>query len=160
LNLYFVAQMQPFHDYLITIKKHARLFPLLGVLCVAAVAADFLAIRLGLGIEGVAAATVIVFFGYFTAVFFMAGQYFSRESGHLTHYLKICAIFVYMATVLFLLQGDFLKSPSQDILFYVVRVFVYLVAYLPLLVWLNREVQFWHVFSQKLSKFFKKAKVL
>lgn len=151
LSLFFLAQLQPFHDYLITIKRHSRLLILISILTAAAFAGDFTAIRMGLGIEGVAAATVLIFFIYFSAVFFMARRYFTGNFRCVTHYVKVCAVFLYMTGTLIFLQGNWLKEGEHDIFFYIGRIFIFLVAYLPLGWLLEREFHISGVVLRKIT---------
>lgn len=152
LSLFFIALIQPFHDFLITIKKHGLLFPILLITCVAAVSANWFVIQRGWGLEGVALATVGVYALNFTLVFFTAAFHLSGIKPLVKHFLKIFAVAIYFMTALTLTQSDHLNTPSRPALSFLLGVGLFALAYTPLGFALNKEFSFWTVFKRRFLK--------
>jgi O-antigen/teichoic acid export membrane protein len=139
LSLFFVALIQPFHDFLITIKKHFLLFPILAASALIAAGADWAVIRAGWGINGVAFATVAAYAFNFVLVYFTAAWFFRASPNVLPHFAKMVGVFVYFAGVLGVLQHPFFHDASRPWLSIGAAVALYGLAYGPLFAVLNRE---------------------
>lgn len=151
LSLFFIAQAQPFHDFLITIKKHTLLFPLLAGTVMVAVASDWGAIQLGWGIKGVAASTVGVFFLYFVLVYFTAARFFSISGLSFQPLIKRCLVFLYLMAILGVEQCLTLHHETQPFRTFFTGLLFFTLAYVPLLLILNRNFGLLTLVGEKLQ---------
>ena len=138
LSVFFVALTHPYQDFLVTVKKHVLLFPILIFSSAAALVLDYYAIRMGYGIDGVAAMTSLVFFINFTVLFFVASRHFTDLKTAINKYFIYVSLFVYSVAVLvinvcWLFRNDLLLS---QITF---RAIFFLIVYAPLLYILNKQ---------------------
>lgn len=152
LSLFFIAVLQPFHDFLITIKKHVLLFPILGITCATAFGADYAVIRAGWGIQGVALATTASFALNFLLVYAAAGLFLTglrswlRQLGHLS------AILFYFLTALMAADRLSAQSGLAPLPAALSGLAIYAAACLPLLFLLNREFGLLALIRQKLGR--------
>lgn len=138
LSVFFIAVHHPYLNFLITVKRHMSLFPVLGFSILWAAVTNFGAIRLGYGINGVAAATTVAFFMHFAVLFFTSFRYFTDLRSALTKFLFYMGLFVYsvltlMLNTLWLFPNDFSLTHA------VCRTLILVCTYVPLLFILNRE---------------------
>jgi len=151
LSLFFIAQAQPFHDFLITIKKHTLIFPILAGTVMAAVASDWVVIQLGWGIKGVAASTVGVFFLYFALVYFTAARFFSFTGRSFQPFMKRCLVFLYLVVILGAGQYVLFHHGRQPFRAFFTGLLFFTLAYVPLLLILNRSFGLGALLAEKLQ---------
>lgn len=154
LSLYFIALIQPFHDFLITIKKHLLLIPILMLSALMAVVFDISAIRAGWGIEGVALGAVGTFLCNFMLVFFVAARYFRPHQSALGSFLKRLGVFVYFSTFLFLLERSPLNQLGHPVYAFLGGALAFTVVCLPFFWMLNHEFSLIRILRNRLAKSF------
>ena len=149
LSVFFIAIHHPYLNFLITIKKHMFLFPILGFSILLAAAANYVVIRMGYGIQGVAAATTAGFFIHFAVLFFASFSYFTDARSALKKFLLYVGIFGYsvfalMINTRWIFPDDFSLAQVMG------RTLVLIGFYLPLLFILNKEFSVFSLLIKKL----------
>ncbi len=151
LSVFFFSLTQPYSDFLITIKKHFFLFPLLGLSAVVAVLLNYTLVRAGFGITGVAYATSFAAFFNFSTTYFLAARYLDNTGVALRKYAVLMSSAVYLIAILFLINlwihpsnHPFQKMALQSFLFFLL--------YGPLLFILNRRFGLVAFFKEKLNR--------
>jgi len=131
-------------QFLISIKKHMKMLPIVGGACAIALVANYAVVKLNLGIMGIAAATVFAIFVRFSGVYFMASRYLYSASEAWRNYLVFCVIFVLMTGVMVALQGmDNFPISETGIVGLQMLVFTLLMS--PILYRLNQEFGIWSI---------------
>ncbi len=96
LSSYFVALLQPYYDFLITIRKHVLLFPFLIGSILLAGGLYFLVGQMRWGIEAYAAVVCLVFFSMFTVLYALAAHFLFERKDAVFFYMKLVAYFFYL----------------------------------------------------------------
>jgi len=149
LSMFFIALTQPYQDFLIGIKKHFLLFPLLGTTLVIALLIDYWAIRSGFGIVGVAYATGFTSFFNFSIIYFFAAHYFVSVWKALQKYTGFLGCVMYFLAVFFLLDR-WMPSDSTFVRAIFIQLIAFTVFYIPVLIVLNREFSVFTMVKQKI----------
>ena len=95
LGYYFVVVNELSANAAFTADKQKHLIPFLGVLIALAAVLNYVFIRLGFGIEGVAVATSISYFLFFVVVFSFAFSHLVQFSQVRTAVIEILGLFLY-----------------------------------------------------------------
>lgn len=148
LSMFFVPLANQYQVFLITIKKHARIFPVLIFLIALAVGLSWFAIRRQSGIEGVALVITFVAFINFTLSYFTATQLFARTADSLRKFFIFLSCFGYLAAFL-LLEDRCIVSRSRGVLRLLTEGFGMLIFCTPLLLILNKRFSFLKHFFEK-----------
>lgn len=155
LSVFYFSLTQQYGTFLITIKKHLQLLPIMSCLIVFSVFLNVLFIKKGFGINGVALATTISFAGYFFVYFLLAARHILKLRDILTMILKVNLSFFYFLLVL--IAGDlFVKIP--DHLYYetLFKLCVFSVFMLPVFTILEKETSIFrsiiHIVKEKFEK--------
>ena len=122
----------------------------LALSCGAAFLFNWIAIRQGFGIEGVAAATTAAIFLNFTVIFIYASTHVFERQEILGHYIVLIFKFALMLALLYLL-GRFISTGSS-ILNAALQTLFFLAAYLPFLIESNKKFGLISIFKRKLFK--------
>ena len=150
-GMFFLTLFQPFQDFLITIKKHFLLFPVMSLTFLAAASLNYLAVRFGFGITGVAFATSLVFLFNFCLVFFVASRYVLNRKDALHEFLTFLGYCTYLILIFFLIRlavpGNY-HSFANTLL----RSFLFALSYVPLLIILNQKFHFVDMIRIELAK--------
>lgn len=138
LSLFFIALTQPYSDFLITIKKHYALFPLLGTTSIAALLFNTMAIRWAYGVTGVAFATALVSFFNFTLTYFYAARFLDSVSSAFQSFGLYLGRALYLVAALLLI--DYL-IPGKVVVFErtLAQFLLFIACYVPLWIALNRQ---------------------
>ncbi len=127
LSMFFWSLVQPYHDFLITIKKQWMALPLLVFACLITAIMDMAAIRMGYGITGVAAATLIAVFLQFAATYAVSTVWLGEGLGAIKNFLIFTGAFFYLLIsidVVAFFTGDspaFLNVLRQGLFFLILQ---------------------------------------
>src|SRR3989338_3100915 len=149
-SAFFLAVDYPYGLFLVAVKKHLSMAKRVAVACVLAIALNFLAIRMGWGLVGIAGATVAALFFKFSANYFLTGRYLYGRELSLRNYLGILAKFVWMAAVIAVLEIILVRMPYTAFKA-VLQYGAFFLVYLPALFRLNAEFRVWELFREKLG---------
>ncbi len=137
-SIFFTALAQPYGDFLITIKKHFLLFPLLGGTALLSLAMSLGAVRFGYGISGVALASTLSAFFNAAATYWFAARHLTHSREALQKGWVFMSRFFYLLFIIGILRfGIPADIPSIQVT--CVRFFAFLLLYSPLLFQLNRQ---------------------
>ncbi len=138
LGSFFAALFHPFEQFVVAVKKYLFLLPLGVVSIVFAILFNFIAIKAGYSIAGVAFAMSGVALFRFVAIYFFAGRYLFKGKELWVEFLKVFGAFCYLYILLHFLSqinlahlNGFFNSCVQFILF--------LIFFSPFFIRLNRE---------------------
>jgi len=139
LGSFFLSMAYPFHTFIIAMKKHWYLVPLLAIACLISGMANYTAIQFGYGIVGVAVAVMIVLGFKFTMNFIIAAKYlFTFYESCLLYGKIICQFFMLMA-LLFVLEKHIVLN--NDYFSLSIKMLLFLLFYLPSIFRVNREYE-------------------
>jgi len=156
LGSFFVALRHPYSTFMIAIKKHWTLIPVVAVACVVALMLNWRVITLGYGIAGVAMSVASVKFGLFSAYFILAARYVYTATEARTEYFKVFRKFVFMLSVLL---GMDVILPADGVLYkYLLQYTVFLIVYLPSLYQFNIEYEVMKILKSKLKATLQKGR--
>ncbi len=148
-GVYFISIMTICGNFLVSVNKQSTILYVQMVLIPFSIALNYILIKIGLGIEGVAAGTAAIYVIYGTSVILVALRSFTRENGAL--FAKAMRVYLPFAVSLLsylLLRGAFGSTSSSlkgDILVTALRISVFL-GPVTLLGWyLNRITGVFHM---------------
>ena len=124
LCIFFKAQTGNYQNFMIAIKKQGLLFPIIGSCCLAAYLLNRVAINMGYGLQGIAAATTItVIFHYLLVYGVVQIRYLNRKSllrSAVSSGLKFSVMVFYLLTVEYYVQGNiqFMTSVAAYSIFF------------------------------------------
>lgn len=151
LSSYFLALTMPYSTVLVTLRKQIYLLPLIGIVIAVSTCLNLAVIKLGFGINGVAAAMIFSFFFYFLSFHFMTNHFFFKASRSRVSLKGITLHFAYLALVLGLI--DFFwryQSGTLKILVYQMGLFFVLMS--PILFILHQRYDVFSVFRGLLRR--------
>ncbi len=157
LGTIFLAFSHSFSTFLVTIRKHWLLIPVIAVPTTAGWGINLLFISKGWGIEGVALAEGIISALYFIVLSAVALVRILPLRSILRFYGKIAALFVFFPAVLF--TGDFLtRSVTGSFRAFVIQFVFFSACMLPVFLLGEKETHIFSTVRQMFSdKFSKKA---
>ncbi|MFH1800838.1 MAG: oligosaccharide flippase family protein [Candidatus Omnitrophota bacterium] len=141
LSSFFTASLQPYQTFLLTVKKHWLIFPILGFVILLATGSSWLAVHFRKGIDGVAIAVTFASFTNFALSYFVATKMFSNQVRLIKRFLIILSCFAYLIFFLFLETRCALLSKEGLVLF-AIESFSTMAFCVPLLWILNRRFFF------------------
>lgn len=147
LSVFFLAVGQAYSQKLYVFRQHYWFFPIFTISSGVAIMLNFLFIRGGWGIEGVAIATTLAMAAHFHIVYFMAGAQIRSRAELLGGYFKIMGKFVFMLTVLIVLRS--FVNLSGSIPTALVRTALMLAVYAYPLWRLERRLSFFQLIFKK-----------
>jgi len=133
LGTFFLALSHPYNQFLISIKKHLTMLPVTAGACLIALSLNFAAVKLGLGIVGIAGATVTAILFRFSGIYFIAAKHLYSRGEAWKNYLVFMATFVCMVAVMGLLQGLTLG----------LQLLVFVLICVPIVYKFNKEYEIW-----------------
>jgi O-antigen/teichoic acid export membrane protein len=154
LSSFFVALLQPYYDFLITIRKHLLLFPFLIGSILLAWGFYFAVGTMRWGIEAYAAVVCLVFFAMFTVLYALAARFLFDRKEAVLFYLKLTACFFYLVVFDGALTG-FFSVNDGSLRCLVIQGLCYFLFSVPLCLILNRHFDVFRVLGDRL--FGKKA---
>lgn len=150
LGSFFIAISLPFSVVVVTFKKHLWMFPLFGFTICTAVLGDFIAIRAGLGLIGVAWITVLSF-GLSSCLFFvLAGHFFYNFREGILKFIAFNGWFVLMLGILMVLDNYVLNE--NLFIRASLRLFLFLVVCSPFLYYLEKKYGLIVLLKRKIVK--------
>lgn len=138
LGIYFVAVIKPYSIFLVGIKKHLSLLPVMVAVCLLSIIFNLVAIRRGYGISGVALATTVSLFLHFTIIYVFASRLIANVWQLSKDYLKIMFHFLFLILVLFILRSV-IPSSDDSLSQVCLQCGVFCIIYLPFVITLNRR---------------------
>jgi O-antigen/teichoic acid export membrane protein len=111
LSGYFVALVQAYSQFVYVIRKHMTLLPLFSLSCLAAAAFNYIAIKKGLGIEGVAMATTLASFFHYSIIMLYASRFVFSLSEIIKGYFIVVVKFASML-LCFMVIERMISMPS------------------------------------------------
>ncbi len=150
LSTYFVGVGMAYSLFIYVIKKHWVLFPLNAAASGLAIVFNWLAIRRGWGIAGVAGATTLAMFCYFTMIYIYTASHLYSFREFLKKYGLVVLKFIWMAALLIFVtrqvrfQSPMLTIGAQSVL--------YGICYLPFLIGLDRKFGILAIWKRKFFK--------
>ena len=147
LSSFFFAMHNPYEHFLIAIKKHWRIFPVIFSAFAAAVLLIGLAVKNRLGIAGIAAAMTGTAFIQFSGIYFTAGCLVYSKHELWRNYLSVLINFVLMLLALYGLQ--ICVFSSNKIFQMAAQSAVLFVLWIPLLLRLNKNYGLWAALVKK-----------
>jgi O-antigen/teichoic acid export membrane protein len=138
LSIFPIALVQPYADFLITIKKHLFLFPILAVVSLSAFLLTWYAIHFNFGIAGVAVAVTIANVLNFALTFFFASRYLDRFQSAMIKFLLFISCKLYVVSVLFIINHWF-SQIQITFLSTLIQLLIFSIFVSPFLFLLNRK---------------------
>lgn len=148
LSSFFMAMTLPFGIVMVTLKKHYRIFPVVVFSLALSVLLNFIAIRMGLNISGVAGATTICLMINFLLMYFLAGSILYAADGMIRKAMSFLGKFFGLLLILFALTK--VVVTNQLAFSVALQIAVFLVLSLPFLLSLNREFGLLEMIKEKL----------
>ncbi|MCG3175913.1 MAG: hypothetical protein MOGMAGMI_00850 [Candidatus Omnitrophica bacterium] len=145
---YFLAVTHPYNTFLIAIKRHWALVPLLAALCLAALAVNAWVLRSGYGIEGVAIAAAVVLAMRFVSHLALAARYSGQGAGMGRECLLIALKFAVMTALLWALDS-WVPLSRSTLAGASLRYAILCAVYTPVLVRFVREYGLWEAIRRK-----------
>jgi len=149
LSAFFLALTQPFTDFLITIRKHFTLFPLITAASGVALVLNYWLIQGGFGIRGVALATSLASWFHFSIIYFFASRHFEPFNAAVKRYIQLLGFGVYLGLVLILIHW-LVPSDPRSFLGALLQALLFAVGYAPFLVVLSRRFRLLELAGEKL----------
>lgn len=150
LGTFFSALIQPYQNFLVTVKKHMRIFPIVGVAIVSAVGLSWLAVHFQYGINGVAVAISVTAFLNFMLSYFVSARIFATIRDALRRFLILMVFFAYLGVFLFL-ESFFVESFSYGFIRFIAESLSLIIFCGPLLFVLESRFAFFRNLWKKLS---------
>lgn len=128
---FFSAIQQPYSDFSVAVRDNRQLLVLYAVFCPVVFALDWLAIRGGFGIAGVAIATFAAVYMRFVAGFVLAERRFGSLRASTILFARIHGKFLWMAFCLFLLERAVPGDASESLMGPLLRSAIFITFCLP-----------------------------
>lgn len=150
LSGYFLALSNPYENFIIALRRHMALFPVIVMTCILAIVFNALAIYFKTGIWGIALATTLVSFCKVVLLQYTAFRGFNCSQSWLQILLKSCGHFsIFIVTLLIAhkmipMEQPFLKALLSSLCF--------LILYSPWLYKLNRNFGISQMLFQRLQQ--------
>jgi O-antigen/teichoic acid export membrane protein len=155
LGVYFLALTQALQDYLVTLKKHYRLFPILLLTFVLAIATNMYAIMNGYGIEGVAIATSVTFGLQFTVTYFVSHLSTKTFTGRmLARYFKMLLLGLYGFLSILISFNAIILPEVHPLAQAILRYIFFVLVYSPILWTLNKRFSLTEIVRRELKEHF------
>ncbi|MFC1722676.1 polysaccharide biosynthesis C-terminal domain-containing protein [Nanoarchaeota archaeon] len=135
IGTFFLALMGPSSNFLISINRERKMLQFLALSVLIAIVLNYLMIRAGFLIEGVAAATFASYTVYSLCVFMTASRsYFPQYFKSLFYFVKLCSTMFYVF-VLLLIMDLFSSYVHSETFLVFIRIVVFLLFSVPI-IWL------------------------
>lgn len=136
---FFIALVPLTHNFVIAINKQMLLIPITAAALLSGIGINYVMIRNGYGITGVASGTSAAYFLYFTIMFFYVLLHCEKFLDTCRHFLKICAPFVYSLIVILVLER--LLKINSVINNGIAQILIFYLAYIPMLWYINKKTK-------------------
>lgn len=150
LGAYFLALAQVYSQFVYVIRKHLALLPLVAASCFLAALFNWVAIRRGAGIQGVAAATTLAMFFNFTMVHAFASKQVYTLKEYAGSYFLALWKFFFLVGVLLAVTA-WVHAPGE-LGTAALRTSVFILLYLPFLWQVDRRLGIFEMLRKKFSK--------
>jgi O-antigen/teichoic acid export membrane protein len=141
---FFAALVLPYGNFIIAIKKHLIMLPIMAATIGLSALLHVAAVRLGYGIEGVAFTTSLTFFTHYLWLYLIAARSLYRRRQRFQHVARTVGRFLLMTSLLVCLN----RTPGMrghDLY----QLAIYVLVYLPSGIQLNRQ---FHIIKWPKSK--------
>ncbi|MBI4707945.1 MAG: oligosaccharide flippase family protein [Candidatus Omnitrophica bacterium] len=139
IDMFFRACYPQAIHFIVALKKQARILPIMGVAIILSVVGNYLMIKKGYGIYGVAATTSTVSFFSFVAIQTYALKHFARPKEIVLFFVEILAPFVY--TMIFVLLLNKIIQIQNLYVGTLIKISILFIISLPLLFYINKKTQ-------------------
>jgi O-antigen/teichoic acid export membrane protein len=150
---FFLALWHPYSYFMTVIRKHVLLIPTIAVAFCSVFVLNYIAIRMKLGLEGIALATSAATFIQFAVTYFITVKHFYTRAETLKYFTEYVLKFIYMIAALVVLPR-ILPGGEFSLWRAAVQFLIFIVLYIPFLLKLNRELSLWPVLKEKLFERF------
>jgi O-antigen/teichoic acid export membrane protein len=147
LGIFFLALTQTYQDFLVAVKKHHAILPLLGVSLVLSIALNYGAVQIGMGIEGVAFITCLISLLNFTVTYFLAARQLASFEEALKRYLSYLGYAAYFICVLVFLDRA-LPNNIHSLKWAAFKTILFLLFYSPLFIRFNQKFSFFKLLRE------------
>ena len=162
LGIFFLALNQTYQDFLVAVKKHHALLPLLGISSVLSIIVDLGAVRMGFGIEGVAFGTSLIALLNFSVTYFLAAKQLASLQEAVKRYLSYLGYGAYFMLILFLLDRA-VPSNIHSFGWAALKTILFLFFYSPLFIRFNQNFSFLkllrELISTRFNRYFSREKI-
>jgi O-antigen/teichoic acid export membrane protein len=152
-GFFFVVLTQIFPSVIYTVDKQVFLIPLYVLSIVTNITFNYIFVKMGWGIEGVAFGTSIAYFLFFLIVSGYASRYFTDHITMLRTYFFIFLYFIYFLAVVVLI--DTFVTMENPFMVFCAKTFLLVVFSTPVLVQIQRREKF---FTMILNLIFRRSK--
>ncbi|MBI3307211.1 MAG: oligosaccharide flippase family protein [Candidatus Omnitrophica bacterium] len=149
--MFFIAMIQTYQDFLITIKKHKVLFPFLGLICGIAAGLNYVVVHYRWGISGVAWVTLIVAFLQFSGAYFLASHHLRDRAGMAKRYFILLGTAIYLFGMLKLIHC-WIPSNMHSLKTAFLQLLVFIAVFSPAWIWFEREYSIFSLIRKKIFK--------
>lgn len=137
LSTYFFALFYPYSNFLIAVKRHLFLFPIIAASLLIQVVLTFWVIKAGFGLIGVARVTIFCYFLNFLGLFAVAARSLYSMKEALRKFFSVAVFFVGLAVVLMSLdRWCVLASAAQQVF---LQMFIFALLSLPIFFLIEKE---------------------
>jgi O-antigen/teichoic acid export membrane protein len=137
LGYFFMAVNQMSSALLFTIDKQRLLIPLYGIMVAVCIGLNYLFIKMGLGIIGVALGTSISYFLFFLIVFTFASSHIMEWRNIIRFYFEIMVFYIYF--LINILWIDAILNFPDPILTSLTKISCFLLVCIPVLINVQRR---------------------
>ncbi len=134
---FFISLVPLTHNFVVAINKQMVLIPLTLAAVIAGIGVNYLAIKMGYGIAGVALGTSIAYFIYFAMMFFFALIHCDKLASVIKSFLKICLPLFY--ALIIIVGLEYLVRIGHVMIRAAVQALIFSVVYIPMLWYLDRK---------------------
>lgn len=150
IGCYFISFAHLPQNIIVSLNKQVALIPLTMVAAVFGVLLSFAAIKLGYGIEGVAAGSSCAYFIYFSICFYYALKISNFKENNYHLFLRLCLPFA--ASVLITILTERLILIPNILISTSLKLLIYLVFYILFLLYIDRNVRIFSFIITQIRK--------
>lgn len=150
---FFLSLVHTTNNYLITKNKEKYILFTQGFSIVITVSLNYIFIKMGLGIIGVAMGTAITYFIYSTILLILVYQDQKLLLKQTVLELgKLYFPFIYLITVVLILNGLSLGTDYTTLIKVVLSLVIFVLSMVPLLLYLNKQIKFMNIIKEMYSR--------
>ncbi|MBU1784795.1 MAG: oligosaccharide flippase family protein [Candidatus Omnitrophica bacterium] len=151
IGAFFLAINNPYAHYVVAIRKHMQLFPIMIGVSILALVVNYVAIKRGFGIMGVAFGTSLVLFLRFAATYFLANISLTGLARTFKGFERIVRKFAFMIIVLVIVQ-KVLSGADDSAPLIGMRIILAQIFFIPLVIRLEKEFKIFESIRDKLTR--------
>ena len=150
LSGYFVALSQAYSQFIYVIRRHMALLPMFAFSCSVSALLNWIAVRQGAGIEGVAAATTLAMLAHFTLIQAYASSHVFSFIEMAKNYVVAILKFILMTVLLFAIDR-WVRLPNPFIN-PMLQTGIFMAAYSPFLIDAEKKFHFISLLRERIGK--------